>query len=123
MDVLCDIELAAEPNAVAASRNAVSDATAGLPFDHLAIALAVSEAVANVVRHAYAGEGLVFVLVEIADDDLAISVQDQGAGFLPAEQPGVGLGLIHNLTNRLSIESGLGGTLVHMVFQPVVTDG
>ncbi len=60
------------------------------------IALAVTEAVANVVVHAYdpgATDGSVHVVADIDDDALEVVVADDGAGFRPGRSPGLGAGL------------------------------
>jgi len=59
-----------------------------------AIELAVSEAVANVVVHAYPDEpGEVLVLADVEDGELELVVMDDGEGFRPEPAPGLGLGL------------------------------
>ena len=59
-----------------------------------AIELAVSEAVANVVVHAYPDEpGEVFVVADVEDGELELVVVDDGEGFRPGPAPGLGLGL------------------------------
>lgn len=49
--------------------------------------LALDEACANVIRHAFPnGEDATFRLVaEIADDEVSIAVEDDGVGFTPEE--------------------------------------
>jgi anti-sigma regulatory factor (Ser/Thr protein kinase) len=85
------------------------------------IRLAVSEACANVVVHAYPdGEGLLVVQVFTSDDAVAVSVRDHGTGMAPrTDSPGLGVGLplIASLarTLELSASSG-GGTEVRMAF-------
>ena len=59
-----------------------------------AIELAVSEAVANVVVHAYPDEpGEVRVAADVENGELEVVVVDDGAGFRPGPAPGLGLGL------------------------------
>ena len=59
-----------------------------------AIELAVSEAVANVVVHAYPeGPGEVRVAADVESGELEVVVVDDGAGFRPGPAPGLGLGL------------------------------
>jgi anti-sigma regulatory factor (Ser/Thr protein kinase) len=59
------------------------------------IALAVTEALANVVMHAYppARAGLVSVAADVEDADLEIVITDDGLGFRPGPSPGLGVGL------------------------------
>ncbi|HEX6389764.1 MAG TPA: ATP-binding protein [Solirubrobacteraceae bacterium] len=85
------------------------------------IRLAVSEACANVVVHAYPdSDGLLVVRVFTYDDVVAVAVRDHGSGMAPrADSPGLGVGLplIASLTRtlELSAPSG-GGTEVRMAF-------
>ena len=59
-----------------------------------AIELAVNEAVANVVVHAYPDEpGEVRVAADVEENELELVVVDDGAGFAPGPAPGLGLGL------------------------------
>ena len=78
------------------------------------LALAVGEACANVVVHAYppGDVGPLIVHAEIKDGEIVIEVCDQGQGMTPRpDSPGLGLGLplIANLADRLEIKDGSGG--------------
>ena len=70
------------------------------------VALAVSEAVTNVVQHAYARDdepGSVRVRVEIHEDEVEVMVQDAGSGMVPRpDSPGLGLGL--SIMQRMAAE-------------------
>jgi anti-sigma regulatory factor (Ser/Thr protein kinase) len=59
------------------------------------VALAVTEAVANVVLHAYEprAPGLVHVMADVEDDALEVLVIDHGLGLRPGRSDGLGLGL------------------------------
>jgi serine/threonine-protein kinase RsbW len=90
-----------------------------------AIRLAVSEAVSNVVLHAYNGGrdgdgGRVHVTAQIAERELWILISDEGRGFqAPAHNPGLGWGLplIAHMSDRLEIaERAEGGTEIRMRF-------
>jgi serine/threonine-protein kinase RsbW len=89
-----------------------------------AIRLAVSEAVSNVVLHAYNGGGgeggRVHVTAQVAARELWILISDEGRGFqAPAHNPGLGWGLplIAHMSDRLEIaERAEGGTEVRMRF-------
>ena len=61
------------------------------------VTLAVSEALTNVVVHAYrnvAVPGPVLIVAAVRDDALIVTVADEGCGMTPrADSPGLGLGL------------------------------
>ena len=89
------------------------------------LALAVGEACANVVTHAYppgdVGPLIVHAQVERTSREMVITVVDQGQGMTPRpDSPGLGLGLplIANLSDRLEIQDGPDGvgTEVTMAF-------
>ena len=110
---------AAVPTNVPVARHAVvghlaGAATADPPLND--IRLAVSEAVTNVVHHAYPeGEvGSVRVRVEIGETQIEVLVEDDGSGMQPRhDSPGLGLGmpLIASLSQRIDVRStSRGGT-------------
>lgn len=86
------------------------------------IALALSEAVTNVVNHAYVGRlpGPVTIRIEMGEQQIELSVQDEGSGMVPRpDTPGLGLGmpLIATLADRLDVRAPRdGGTCVCMWF-------
>ena len=88
------------------------------------IALAASEALSNVVVHAYAGEddpGEIQVEAWIQGDALQVIVSDDGIGMAPRlDSPGLGLGLaiIGRVCDQLIIENrdGEAGARVRMSF-------
>jgi anti-sigma regulatory factor (Ser/Thr protein kinase) len=59
------------------------------------IALAVSEAVTNVIVHAYPADrvGSISIAADIEQGELEIVVVDTGDGFRPGTAPGIGAGL------------------------------
>ena len=95
----------------------------GLPR-HVAddLRLAVTEACTNIVRHAYAPEepGPLDIVVRPEGDGLQIIVADQGSGIGPSADtagPGLGLGLIAALTDRLEVDHAPGqGSRLSMWF-------
>ena len=122
-----DLRLAASPRSIAPLRRAV----ASYAEDHGAsqrdcddIALAVSEALSNVVVHAYADRdepGDIRVQAWIDDGDLHVAVSDDGIGMMPrADSPGLGLGLaiIGRIADHLRVETSESGAgvRVHMIF-------
>jgi len=83
------------------------------------IALAVSEAVTNAVKHADAREDETISLTASVEDDwLEIRVLDRGAGFGNPESDGLGLGLsiIARLSAHLTISQEGRGTELIMRF-------
>jgi serine/threonine-protein kinase RsbW/stage II sporulation protein AB (anti-sigma F factor) len=88
------------------------------------IALAVGEACANVVMHAYppGDVGPLIVHAEVKDGALHVAICDQGQGMTPRpDSPGLGLGLplIANLADKLEMSDGPDemGTVLQMVFR------
>jgi hypothetical protein len=69
---------------------------AGRGFDTDAVALAVIEAVTNVVRHAYSAPGgTVMLRAEASPDELVVVVADEGIGSrgdIARRNPGLGVG-------------------------------
>lgn len=86
-----------------------------------AIRLATSEAITNVVVHAYPGApGMVHVTACAAPDALSVTVSDDGEGLRPRldlERLGLGLALIADAALELSIATReAGGTELQMRF-------
>jgi serine/threonine-protein kinase RsbW len=67
-----------------------------------AVRLAVSEAVTNVVLHAYRdSSGSVHVSADLAGSELWVLIADDGCGLRPvADSPGLGMGLAHRRPHR-----------------------
>jgi serine/threonine-protein kinase RsbW len=122
------LEVAAVAMEVSRIRHAVvaSAAAHGIGSERRSdIALAVSEACANVVAHAYpdaAAPGPLFVEAFLEDEAFVVVVSDEGTGIEPlAHSPGRGLGLglalIARLAKTLEIErDGHGGAKLRMAF-------
>ena len=115
----------AVPESCPRARRAVRAALDGLAIDLAAVELAVSEAVAKAVVHAYRdrepGEppGRVSVTVAVEPTDVRVVVADDGVGMIPRDDsPGLGIGLrlIAELCDELLIVEGDAGTRVHMRF-------
>ena len=114
----------AQSGEVAGIRRAVGvlGREAGLDGDRLAdVALAVGEACANAVVHAYDDKaGVLSVTADITPDGLQVVVADEGRGMAPRhDSPGLGLGLplIASLTTSLECRAAPGGgTEIWMVF-------
>jgi len=121
-----DITLPAVPGAVSRARRAVHELAVGRVGDGYAVALAVSEAVSNVVIHAYrdrdgdSAPGEIHVTVTIYGDELLVSVADEGTGMRPRmDSPGAGLGLpiIATLADRFEVQQQPGGTRLLLGFR------
>jgi hypothetical protein len=85
------------------------------------IALAVSEACTNVVRHAYphGDPGTITLIAFVSGGFVRITVKDDGVGVdRPSNDPGLGLGLelMERLAPALLVRSGKRGTTVDMAF-------
>ncbi len=115
----------AVPASVPEARHALAAfaAAAGATSDELdSIRLATSEAITNVVVHAYGdAPGHLHVSAAIAEDELWILIGDDGGGLHTGSARGglgVGLALISELTDSFAIvnRSG-GGTEVRMRFK------
>jgi anti-sigma regulatory factor (Ser/Thr protein kinase) len=107
----------AQPDSVPAARHAVlrfvrQTAPDDPPLDD--IGLAVSEAVTNAVNHAYLDRdpGDVRVELKLGDDEIELTVEDDGRGMLPRpDSPGLGLGLplIATVADRFDTATEPGG--------------
>ncbi len=108
----------AVPESVPEARKAISDfaAAAGAGDDQLdAIRLSASEALTNVVKHAYPSRtGHMHLTVRVAGGELWILIADNGCGMHAGRDGdglGLGLALISQLTDGFSIvERSSGGT-------------
>ena len=88
-----------------------------LPEELLAdLKLALTEAVSNSVRHAYAdGAGFVSIAYELSGDALTVEVVDDGQGFDPNRPPtlegeeltegGLGIAIIRAIADEFELES------------------
>jgi serine/threonine-protein kinase RsbW len=123
-----ELTLPASADNVALVRHAVSAfvAEAGLASERVGdVLLAVTEACANAVVHAYedAPGGPLVVCARRAEEELVVGVRDRGRGMRPRiDSPGLGLGLpvIMSLSDVVEIRppaDGAGGTEVTMRFR------
>lgn len=130
MRLVLQLELPADARVLPATRQAVE---AYLVEVHAAeeeradVVLAVNEACANVIRHAFParGEGRIRLVTEISEVEVRVEVEDDGVGFDPlAPRPepteydtsGRGLHIISQLMNLVELISPTekGGTCVRM---------
>lgn len=117
--------LPATPEAIAPLRHGVADyaRAAGIHGDQLDdVRLAVSEAVTNVVLHAYPDDpGQVHVTARVVDNELWVLVADDGCGLSkPSVRPGLGWGLafITEACDEFTLaERSGGGAEARMVFR------
>jgi serine/threonine-protein kinase RsbW/stage II sporulation protein AB (anti-sigma F factor) len=115
------LTLEATTAAVTAGRRAVRPLAVRAGADVHAVSVCVSEAVANVVFHAYreGAVGDVRVSAEVLDDALEVRVEDDGMGIAPRpDSPGMGLGLplIASWADFVEIEPTHPGTRIVMRF-------
>ena len=85
--------------------------------DHNKIVLAVDEAVANVIEHAYQSreDGEIHVRIELHDDQFCVIIRDHGANFDPDGVPGVDMSE-HIAQGR---QRGLGLFLIRKIMDEV----
>jgi len=85
------------------------------------VKLAVSEAVSNVVRHAYSRckPGQVIATAHVDSGQLRIVIADTGGGMAPrSDSPGLGLGLplMAHLADAINVVRKAAGTEIHLTF-------
>jgi anti-sigma regulatory factor (Ser/Thr protein kinase) len=121
-----DMTLPAVPASVRKARNAVADVVEKISTsDRVAddVRLCVSEAVSNVVRHAYGGPGRGDVELHVGrdGDGIEVVVRDTGRGMARSlragKAGGYGMKIIDKLARRVTIESTpRAGTELRMLF-------
>lgn len=123
-----ELDLSSEATSVAIARHAVASLAErlGAPVDDVKIA--VSEAVANAVIHAYreGDSGEIRVTARHERNRLLVTVADDGIGMTPNPgNPGlrVGIPLITKLCDDVRFSSSDDGTMVSMSFGTSAADG
>jgi serine/threonine-protein kinase RsbW/stage II sporulation protein AB (anti-sigma F factor) len=120
-----DLDLPAVAESCPEARHAVRAALAGTGVEMSAVDLAVTEAVTNVVLHAYRDRdpsdepGRVRVTLDLDAGGALVVVVDDGLGMTPRDDtPGLGLGLsvIANVCDDLHVVQRADGTTVQMRF-------
>lgn len=113
--------LDAVPGSVPIARRAVADFARACDGDADRVGLATSEAVTNVVLHAYGEDvdGTMRVSAVLVGSDLLVTVSDDGCGMRPdLDSPGMGMGVavIGSTTSHASFKSTDHGLDVTMRF-------
>ena len=120
------LEVRADAIEVAGLRRRVCALAADMGMDQqrqAEVALAVGEACANVVVHAYVGfsePGTIRLTADAGPDGLIVEVSDQGLGMRPRrDSPGLGFGLPLIAATATSVETSQrprGGSRLRMLF-------
>ncbi|HET9074015.1 MAG TPA: ATP-binding protein [Solirubrobacteraceae bacterium] len=124
------LDLLADADAPRTARRAIAGLAerAGASREELdAVHTIISEAVTNVVRHAYPdGPGPVYIDAAVVGRDLSILIVDAGRGpRVPSPHPGLGMGwkLMAQLTTRWTVVArGEGGTMLYLRLRLRQTD-
>lgn len=119
---LLDLRLPAERDSVADARLAAAEIARDVGAEEMDVKLAVSEAVANAVVHAFRqrAPGTIRLRADRTDVALVISVADDGGGMRPnLDSPGLGFGisLITKVAKDVTFDSSDRGTTVLMSFE------
>jgi anti-sigma regulatory factor (Ser/Thr protein kinase) len=122
-----ELELPAVPASVPAARHAAAHLAEEVGAIELDVKIAVTEAVANAVVHAYRDRaaGQIILRGSVEDGKLVIVVTDRGAGMKPNPNSpglGVGLALIAKVAEELRVEAGPEGTRLSMAFPLIELD-
>jgi anti-sigma regulatory factor (Ser/Thr protein kinase) len=115
---------AARPGSIPRARNQLANfaAESGASADQLErVRLTVSEALTNVVQHAYDDDGgQIELFAAISDSELYVLIADEGSGLHPrshSEGLGLGLAFMAQLSDHLTIAARAArGLEVHMRF-------
>lgn len=113
-------QLPATLDSVGAARHAVMRFAADLEVDLDGMLLAVSEAVGNVVAHAYGDDapGVVELSAGASPFEVTVTVRDHGRGLACGGNPGAGFGLkiIRRVAERVELSDGSDGVALTMEF-------
>jgi anti-sigma regulatory factor (Ser/Thr protein kinase) len=114
-------ELPATADSVALARHALRRFTRGMEVDVDGMVLAVSEAVANVVAHAYAdGAGDVELSAVASPHDVQVVVRDHGRGLDGGDEElrrGYGMAIIRRLAEHVTVDDSGHGLELTMRFR------
>jgi anti-sigma regulatory factor (Ser/Thr protein kinase) len=114
--------LPATLDSVATARRAVRDFAEGLEVDLDGMVLAVSEAVANVVAHAYVegAHGIVELSAAASPSEVAVTVRDRGRGLSgdgSGGGAGYGLPIIRRIAQHVELADTADGVALTMGFR------
>ena len=114
--------LPATLDSVATARRAVQGFARDLEVDLDGMVLAVSEAVANVVAHAYEedADGVIELSAAASPLEVPVTVRDHGGGLAGAERPpgaGYGLLIIRRLAQHVELADTRDGVALTMAFR------
>jgi anti-sigma regulatory factor (Ser/Thr protein kinase) len=116
----------AVPSSVPELRRLLLSRIGGRGFDTASVSLAVTEAITNVVRHAYPqADGPVTLSAEASGDELVVVIQDEGnwsdADAARSNDPGMGIGLalIRELSSSVRFQPTMTGTTITIRFAKV----
>ena len=114
--------LPATLDSVAVARRAIKQFARDLEVDLDGVVLAVSEAVANVVTHAYAEqpEGIIELSAAASPLEVTVTVRDRGSGLAEAGATagaGYGLLIIRRLAQHVELADTRDGVALTMAFR------
>ena len=114
-----ELDLAAEPGSLAVMRRALQDWLPRVGLDERTaydVLVAVGEAAANAIEHAYGPSAARFALAAaIESGELAITVRDEGSWRPPrGSHRGRGIAMMRDLMDHVQVDSHEGGTVVSM---------
>jgi serine/threonine-protein kinase RsbW len=117
------LELPATPESVTRARHAAVGLARNAGAAASDVAMAVSEAVANAVQHAYRdGGGCIGFAGRVERGRVVFEVADRGVGIRPnPDSPGLGIGMsvIGLVADEVRIDAGPDGTTVEMSFATI----
>jgi serine/threonine-protein kinase RsbW len=113
--------LPASVDSVAAARRAIRRFVLELEVDVDVIVLAVSEAVANAVLHAYVeqADGTIDLSAHAQPFEVTVTIRDHGSGFAaapPSTGAGYGLKIIRRLAQHVALKESGDGVELTMHF-------
>ncbi len=121
MNLKREIEISNESRNLSAVRKEVTEVLGHTPFDREMsnkIIVAVDEALANVVEHAYQGGiGTVKLVFTLDAETLKVQIQDKGVPFDPGERLSSELDIHQHI--KLGLKGGLGLFLMRRIMDEV----